>query len=116
MALTEHSKSRTVTGISEMQKHQIMNFLQGAVYCWCKNRFKEPFAMKDLMGDKNKDWEGTPLIELYKKHINLGKSSDDAFCEAAKDSGWLLKTVIINDRRLFKLHRNYVLHYTWKNP
>jgi uncharacterized protein YajQ (UPF0234 family) len=29
---------RQVTGVQEDDKQAIINFLQGAVYCWCKNR------------------------------------------------------------------------------
>jgi len=27
---------REVTGFSEVEKNDVFNFLQGAVYCWCK--------------------------------------------------------------------------------
>lgn len=48
-------------------------------------------------------WEGTPLLTLYQKHKDvLGKEWEDAVTGAAKDSGWLLKRVIEDDKRNFK--------------
>lgn len=52
---------REVAGIQEDEKQAIIHFLQGAVYCWCKNRKNEWFSMRDLMGGDNYFWEGTPL-------------------------------------------------------
>lgn len=61
---------REVTGIQDDDKQAIINFLQGAVYCWCKNRKNEWFSMRDLMGGDNFFWEDTPLMVLYEKHEN----------------------------------------------
>jgi hypothetical protein len=47
--------------------------MQGAVYCWVKNRMDERFAVHDLMGGENALWHGTPLIVLYQKHVDNGK-------------------------------------------
>jgi hypothetical protein len=41
---------REVHGISEEQKQRMMDFLQGTVSCWCKNRKNEWFAARDLLG------------------------------------------------------------------
>ena len=89
MAFTPYSLVRDVHGINEEQKTRIRDVLQGAVYCWCKNRPDEWFSMRDLMGGENYYWEGTPLIALYEKH----HEEDDAVERAGKDSGWLLKRV-----------------------
>jgi hypothetical protein len=48
--LVEKSEIREVHGISEEQEQRMMDFLQGAVYCWCKNRENEWFAARDLLG------------------------------------------------------------------
>jgi hypothetical protein len=50
MSLTEESQLRSVSGISDEEKQRILDFLQGAVYCWCKNRKDEWFSLRDLMG------------------------------------------------------------------
>ena len=113
MALIEKSEIRDVTGITDAQKQRIYDFLQGAVYCWCKNRDKsEPFSMRDLMGGENFYWEGTPLYDLYEKHENLG--SLDPVAEAGKDSGWMLKRVIEDDKRQFHTYReDQIRKYQW---
>lgn len=101
MALTNDSSIRDVSGITKEEKQRIRDFLQGAVYCWCKNRPDEWFSMRDLMGGENFHWEGTPLFVLYQKHDNNGKDSETAIKDAGKDSGWLLKSVIRQDARQF---------------
>lgn len=91
MALTPTSKLRDVNGIDDAQKQLIKAFMQGAVYCWIKNRKDEPFAVRDLMGGENFDWNETPLQVLYQKHVDAGKDKNSAIESAAKDLGWWLK-------------------------
>ena len=111
MALVPNSSTRKVRGLSEADRIRIRDFLQGAVYCWCKNRKKEWFALRDLMGGDNFFWQGTPMIALWKKH--KGKTADPVK-EAAKDGGWLLKRVIVDDRRKFETKQEgLVRHYRW---
>lgn len=114
MSLKPFSEIRDVHGISEVQKEGIINFLQGAVYCWCKNRPDEWFSMRDLMGGDNFYWEGTPLMALYKKHISDGKDNPVAIDRAGKDSGWLLKRVIEEDKREFNTKKEDLIRkYCW---
>jgi len=103
MAFTEPSRLQEVHGIEDDKKSLIKAFLQGAVYCWGKNRKGEPFAVRDLMGGDNFEWQGTPLYVLYEKHFNGGKDNDSAIKAAAIDLGWLLKTVLAEDKRTFKI-------------
>ena len=56
--------------INDAKQAAIRNFLQGVVYCWCKNRKNEWFSMRDLMGGENYFWQETSLIELYNAHDN----------------------------------------------
>ena len=66
------------------------------------------------MGGENFEWLGTPLHALYEKHINRGKGEDEAVTDAAKDAGWLLKSVLANDRRHFVLGKaGLVSVYRW---
>ncbi len=88
-----------------------MAFLQGAVYCWCKNRKGEWFALRDLVGGDNNDWHDTPLFSLYKKHR---AKSNDPVKDAGKDAGWLLKSVLSKDKRIFDdKDDGLVKHYRW---
>lgn len=100
--LIEKSKIREVKGISQSEKQRIMDYLQGAVYCWCKNHQKEWFSARDFLSAQNYNWQGTPMQVLYQKHIEKGKDSDDSVKGAGKDAGWILKKVIDQDKRSFE--------------
>ena len=76
--------------------------MKGAVYSWCKNRKGEWFSLRDLMGGDNFYWNGTPLLDLYLKHKNLGKNSETSIKDAGKDAGWILKKVLKKDDRKFE--------------
>lgn len=102
MALTPQTEVREVQVLTNQQKASIREFLQGAVYCWCKNRKDEWFSMRDLMGGDNYEWEGTPLFDLYAKQTSKGVLGEAAVDQAGKDGGWLLKRVISDDKRNFE--------------
>lgn len=108
------SEIRDVHGITTAEKQRIYDFLQGAIYCWCKNRSDESFSIKDLLGGENFDWKGTPLIVLYEKHIRNGKKYDEAVAAAGKDAGWIAKKVLSDDSRTFETTSGYVRSYKWK--
>lgn len=113
MSLKEPSENREVSGITDQEKSNIVNFLQGAVYCWCKNRKDEWFSMRDLKGGDNFYWEGTPLQCLYNKHEPI---ANDPFAAAGKDGGWLLKKVINKDKRSFESKKEDLIRkYRWIN-
>ncbi len=110
--ISGNAELRDVKGISQTEKDAILNFLQGAVYCWCKNRSGEWFSMRDLMGGENYYWDGTPLFVLYDKHRRAG--STEPVKAAGKDSGWLLKTVIEQDSRNFETKEEALIRmYRW---
>ena len=114
MALNPPSDLRDVRGIGDTENTLIKAFMQGAVYSWVKNRKDEPFAVRDLVGGENFDWDETPLIVLYEKHINEGKDNASAIEAAAKDLGWLVKTVLAEDKRTFIPSKaGLVNHYRW---
>ena len=107
-----NSELRAVSSSSSDDARDIINFLQGAVYCWCKNRKDEWFSLRDLMGGENYYWNDTPMIKLWEKHHNLGK--DDPVIEAGKDGGWILKKVIANDKRKFETkEEDMIRKYKW---
>ena len=102
---------RTVTGIQDNERASILNFLQGAVYCWCKNRRDEWFSLRDLMGGDNTEWAGTPLLALYLKHE---QTSSDPVRQAGQDGGWLLKRTIQEDLRHFETREQHLIReYRW---
>ena len=114
MALTPNSELREVSGIDAAQQAEIRAVLHGAVYCWVKNRRGEEFAARDLVGGENGNWGGTPLQILYDRHIANGKPESAAEEAAARDLGWMIKSVLAQDKRTFAaLHDGWVSKYRW---
>ncbi len=106
MAIRPRSTIRQVKGITAEQEQLMRAYLQGAVYSWAKNRSGDQFAARDLFGGVNAKWEETPLCPLYEKHRALGKSVKKAINAAGVDCGWLLKSVLAEDRRHFIVGRS----------
>lgn len=107
-------KVRQVHGITAAQRRTILAFLQGAVYCWCKNRKEEPFAARDLIGGDNNDWQGTPLMALYEYYLDGNDYNYEyAVSEAGKAAGRLLFDAIANDRREFETWDGFTRMYRW---
>ena len=114
MALTPESEVRDVLGIEEDDKNRIRAFLQGAVYCLCKNQENRWFSLRDLMGGDNSNWDRTPLFALYQKQENAGLSVPAAIEQAGKEGGWLLKRIISDDLRLFETKEEKLIRqYRW---
>jgi hypothetical protein len=121
MSLTPLNKrEKKVTIVKGCELERIEYFLLGAVYCWnnnCKTDKGEPrkFAARDLVGGVNKDWEGTPLLVLSREHKGKARASKKtAEQEAGKDLGWILYTVLKEDkRRHFKKCPGHVAEYLW---
>lgn len=114
MSLILDSDLRDVHGIDDDTKAQIKAFIQGAIYCWVKNRKGQPFAVRDLVGGENGNWSGTPLRALYQKHIEQGKGADVANDAAGRDIGWLVKSVLADDKRTLKTEKDgRVNSYRW---
>ena len=58
--------------------------------------------LKDLVGERNFFWQGTPLFILYKKCNN----KDNPVFLAGQIAGKILKNVLINDKRTFKVRKD----------
>lgn len=105
---------RAVHGISEQQRCDIMRFLQGSVYCWCKNRKGDPFAARDLLGGDNYYWQATPMMALYEYYLNVNDDNHDyAVEEAGKAAGRLLYQLLLDDKREFRTWKEYTRMYLW---
>ena len=115
MTLISKTEIRKVKGISSDEIQRVYDYLQGAVYCWCKNNPDKWFSARDFLGGDNFDWTGTPMIVLFNKHINKGKTTENAISDAGKDAGWILKKVIDDDQRNFETKKeNLIRKYRWK--
>lgn len=106
MTLRPESELREPVGVEERDRELIRAFMQGAVYSWVKNCPDGYFAVRDLVGGLNNDWNGTPLQVLYDRHIEAGKDDQEAFEAAAKDLGWIVKTLLSDDRRIFRVEKS----------
>lgn len=103
-----------VNCFNENEINEMCSFLQGAVYCWCKNRKNEWFAARDLIGGDNYFWQGTPLMRLYEYYLNDSRGNGEyAVEEAGKAAGRLLKKVLFEDRRVFDTQDGYTRIYRW---
>jgi hypothetical protein len=115
--LTETVNRRAISAkIDFNDVNLIKSFLQGAVYCWCKNCKTEEqtpkwFAARDILGGDNYYWEKTPLIKLYQWHDDNGAS--DPINMAGRDAGHLLLDVIADDKRIFNTREGYTREYQW---
>ena len=105
---------RAVHGIGKQQQLDIKNFLQGSVYCWCKNRKGEPFAARDLLGGDNYYWQDTPMMALFDYYSNGDDANDDyAVEEAGKAAGRLLYKLLYDGKREFETRVEYTRMYKW---
>lgn len=89
-------------------KH-IEDFMQGAVYCLCKNnqekdREHQWFSARDFLGGRNRNWKGTPMQYLFDYYSDNG--CENAEKEAGQMAGCILKNVIIKDRREFETRKD----------
>lgn len=88
--------------------------MQGAVYCWIKNKEGKVFALRNLVGGGNSNWTNTPLKPLYDKHIKKGKDNKTANKVAGQDAGKILKSVLHKDKRKFKVSdAGFTNGYEW---
>ena len=115
MTLVPDSELRDVPGIPAHEYELCTAYLQGAVYCWVKNRAPEWFAVRDLVGGENADWRRTPLQAIYERHLANGRTEPEAFEAAAKDVGWIMKRILSEDAREFELDNSErVNRYRWR--
>lgn len=91
-------RQRTSAKLSAEELKLAKRYLQGAVHSFCKNNPGEAFSLRDLVGGENKDWGETPLQPIYNYHISLGKTEEKAKKQAAIDAGWLLKSVLAEEK------------------
>lgn len=95
-----------VWNIPPAEEARILDFLQGAVYLWCKDHPLDWFGLRNFMGGANNDWNGTPMQGLYERHA-LTMSPVSASRRAAMDGGRLLKRVLDLDGRVFESRKGY---------
>lgn len=110
--INDNQPARPINSLPEDDQTKARAYIQGAVYCWCKNQSDNIFAVRDLFGGDNTDWGGTPLQPIYDHHCQSVKDhspdldGDELHRKAAEaaaiDVGWLTKSVLQDDRRNFE--------------
>lgn len=111
----DNIRTQNVAWLDDEAKQLMMNYLQGHVYCWCKNNQPNSwFAARDLLGGVNRDWTDTPLQSLYEHYrSDLRLSHEQAERRAGIDVGKLLKEVLAQDNREFETRMQHVRMYRW---
>lgn len=106
-----------VHGFTVRQLDRMRAYLQGHVYDWCLQNHGEPFMAMNMIGNINRDWNGTPLQDLYDFYLRRGRGHDYAHAQAARAAGWLLWQVLVEDNRNFRTQptdtRHYRRSYLW---
>ena len=104
---------RNVWGIGKWRQKRMRDYLLGAVHVWCRDHYEEWFAAKDLIGGPNFYWQETPLYPLYSYYRQFG-DSNYAIKQAGRAAGWLLKRVLIEDKkRTYETRKGYTRQYRW---
>lgn len=109
------SSYRSVHGFSPIEIRRMLDFLQGAVQVWCRDRHGEWFAARDLLGGANYYWQGTPLMRLYEFYMEKSDENDDySVKQAGRAAGHLLKRVLIEDvKRTYETRQGFTREYRW---
>ena len=91
--------------------------LQGSVYAIIRNHKGDGyrFALRDLFGGPNWEWSNTPLFPIWEKCLARKKGDTDAaYRYTARIAGFILKNVLIKDRRTFKQESGFGTQcYSW---
>lgn len=107
---------RSVNGIDEKVINRVKDYLQGAVYSWCKNvkanGENKWFATRDFLGGANCNLDNTPMMDLY-EHYKKNSDSDYAHYEAGKAAGRILKQLLLDEKRTFETRKNFTREYRW---
>lgn len=93
----QRPSAKLSTEEAELAKH----YLQGAVHSFCVSNPGKAFALRDLVGGENGNWNGTPLQAIFDYHISAGKAEEKAMKQAAIDAGWLLKAVLAEEENRY---------------
>ena len=92
--------------ITDAEIQSAISHIEKSVDAYCKrnnNKVGTLISVRILFGDKNRDWNGTALQNIYDYHKNANRVKNPKN-QAAKDVGWLFKKVLMDDKRVFEYH------------
>lgn len=100
-----HKPSCVVKGyINSAQKSDIERFLQRLYNTFLNTHQKDcEFSARDLVGGYNRDWSGTPLINVYNEYYKIYNDRDAAYKISARDIGWFLISAVNSDSKCFDI-------------
>lgn len=58
-------KPKNFAKLDESDVTRALDFVQGAVYCWCASQPGVAFSVHTLFGKDNEYWQNTPLQSIY---------------------------------------------------
>lgn len=113
--ITTDPTYKNVHGFTEREIERMLDYLQGAVQVWCRDRHGEWFAARDLLGGANYYWQGTPLMRLYEYYMEQSDNDNDySVRQAGCAAGHLLKRVLLADtKRRYETRQGYTREYRW---
>lgn len=80
--------------LSQTQLTGIEIYINQCIDNWCTNNSNQTFSVSDIFGNKNWNWNSTPLQVLYDYELNLSNDSQKAFDKAGYFIGILLNKVV----------------------
>lgn len=87
-------------------------YIKKSVDDYCAINPQTPFSVRTLFGGANRDWRGTDLQPIFYYYDNLKLDYETASNRAAIDVGWLLKTVLYEDKdHTYKEIKGYTKSY-----
>lgn len=90
--------------IDSKQKSDIERFLQRLYNTFLNtHQVGSEFSARDLVGEYNRDWIGTPLIDIYNEYYKIHNDHNIAYQKSARDIGWFLIGAVDSDSRMFDI-------------
>lgn len=102
MILNLNQRVINVSGITDLERQRINEFLLSLVNCWRESNPNEYFSIRSLMAKMKGNWHLTILGFLKGKYIRMGQNENDSLKHASIDAGWLLYSLIVNSVNLFE--------------
>ncbi len=83
--------------VSENDLELMKMYILGAVHGFTVVAEQKSFKVRDLFGYDNRDWNGTPIQEIYEFYLK-SLPHKEAAEKAAQDVGKLLRKVLTDDK------------------
>ncbi|MCR5049813.1 MAG: hypothetical protein K6A36_01880 [Paludibacteraceae bacterium] len=105
-----------VHGVDRAHQEEIRVYLREKLDAWCASRKRgDGFSVREWLGGAERNWNGTPMQELYNYYRRKNRGDVYAYREAGKAAGRILKAVIDSDEgHRFHITREFrSVRYIW---